>query len=148
MYIHQSGWFSERGGNFFNLLQKEGVPRKGGFPQKRGGGSNPGGNYVIQIPSFQGGNQNLLPPFKKRCGWGVGWGPNCVVTFDDREPPWMTEFIKLEIQQWLWLWNSEILQSDIENVASIITERKSDYYNELAQKLINPSTALKYIGLS
>ena len=60
----------------------------------------------------------------------------------------MTEFIKLEIQQWLWLWNSEILQSDIENVASIITERKSDYYNELAQKLINPSTALKYIGLS
>ena len=37
--MHQFGWLSERGGNFFNLLQKEGVPRKGGggFSQKRGG---------------------------------------------------------------------------------------------------------------
>ena len=34
------------GGNFFYLLQKE-VPRKGGFPQRRGG-SNPGGNYGLQ----------------------------------------------------------------------------------------------------
>ena len=31
----------KRGGNFFNLLQKNGVPRKG-----EGGGSNPGENYV------------------------------------------------------------------------------------------------------
>ena len=36
------GWLSERRGNFLNLLQKEGVPRKsvlcggGGFSQKRG----------------------------------------------------------------------------------------------------------------
>ena len=31
----------EEGGNFFNLLQKEGVPRNGkGFPQKRGGGGS------------------------------------------------------------------------------------------------------------
>ena len=36
----------KEGGNFFNLLQKEGVPRKGGFPQKRGG-SYPGGNYAL-----------------------------------------------------------------------------------------------------
>ena len=31
------------GGNFLNLLQKE------GDTQKRGGGSNPGGNYAIFI---------------------------------------------------------------------------------------------------
>ena len=42
--MHQFGWLSERGGNFFNLHQKEGLPRKGGFPQKKEG-SNPGGNY-------------------------------------------------------------------------------------------------------
>ena len=38
IYMHQFGRFSERGGNFLNLLQKEGVPRKGEFPQKRGRG--------------------------------------------------------------------------------------------------------------
>ena len=35
----------------------------------------------------------------------------------------------------------EILKSDVENVASIIYQRKSDYYNKLAQKLVNPSTS-------
>ena len=28
IYMHQFGWLSERGGNFLNLYQKEGVPRK------------------------------------------------------------------------------------------------------------------------
>ena len=78
--------------------------------------------------------------------------PNKVVTFDDRDPPWMTEFIKLKIQQHNSIYKNyhqkncldyEILQSEIENVASIISERKSDYYNKLAQKLINPSTGSK-----
>ena len=32
--MHQFGWLLERGGNFFNLLPKEGVP-----PKKGGGGS-------------------------------------------------------------------------------------------------------------
>ena len=99
MYIHQFGWLSERGGNFFNLLQKEGVPRKGGGSLRKGGGFQPWRTLNDPDSLLPGGNQNLLPPFKKRRGWGVGWGPNCVVTFDDREPPWMTEFIKLEIQQ-------------------------------------------------
>ena len=32
IYMHQFGWLSERGGNFLNLLQKEGGSlRKGGF---------------------------------------------------------------------------------------------------------------------
>ena len=35
----------KEGGNFLNLLQKEGGTQKGGFPQKRGV-SNPGGNYA------------------------------------------------------------------------------------------------------
>ena len=37
--MHQFGWLSERVGNFFNLLQKEGALRKGK------GGSNPGENH-------------------------------------------------------------------------------------------------------
>ena len=40
--MHQFGWLSERGGNFLNLLQKEGVPS-----EKGGEGSNPVGNYVV-----------------------------------------------------------------------------------------------------
>ena len=37
IYMHQFGWLSERGGNFLNLLQKEGgYPERGEFPQKRG----------------------------------------------------------------------------------------------------------------
>ena len=46
--MHQFGWLSERGRNFFNLLQIEGVPRKGGFPQKKGG-SKHGGNYAVSV---------------------------------------------------------------------------------------------------
>ena len=43
--MHQFGWLSERGGNFLNLLQKEGgFLRKGG-----GGGSNPGLNYGLDV---------------------------------------------------------------------------------------------------
>ena len=36
----------KEGVNFLNLLQKEGVPRKGGVPSEKGG-SNPGGNYAL-----------------------------------------------------------------------------------------------------
>ena len=44
--MHQFGWLSERGGNFFNFLQKEGVPRKEDVPSEKGWGDpNPGGNY-------------------------------------------------------------------------------------------------------
>ena len=51
--MHQFGWLSERGGNFLNLLQKEGVPRKGGFPSEKGD-SNPGGNcgMILDTASF------------------------------------------------------------------------------------------------
>ena len=35
--MHQFGWLSERGGNFLNLLQKEGGTQKGGVPSEKGG---------------------------------------------------------------------------------------------------------------
>ena len=43
------GWLSERGGNIFNLLQKEGVPRKGGGVPLEKGGFKPGENYEIVV---------------------------------------------------------------------------------------------------
>ena len=39
--MHQLGWLSERGGNFLNLLQKEGGTQKGGVPSEKGGGFQP-----------------------------------------------------------------------------------------------------------
>ena len=61
---------------------------------------------------------------------------NKVFTFGDRDPPWVTELVKLRIQQDNSICKNyhqknsksldyEILQSEIENVASIISERKS-----------------------
>ena len=47
--MHQFGWLSERAGGLFKFLSERGGTQKGrGFPQKRGGGSNPGGNYVLK----------------------------------------------------------------------------------------------------
>ena len=44
--MHQFGLLSERRGNFLNLRQKEGVPKKMGGSLRKGGGFQPGGNYV------------------------------------------------------------------------------------------------------
>ena len=78
--------------------------------------------------------------------------PNKVVTFDDRDSSWMIEFIKFKIEQRNSTYKNyhqkilsldyEILQSEIENVASIYL-KESEYYNELLQKLINPRTSSK-----
>ena len=48
--MHQFEWFSERGGNFLNLLQKEGVLRKEGFPRKKRGG---GGVPSLEVPTLK-----------------------------------------------------------------------------------------------
>ena len=65
-------------------------------------------------------------------------GGGCYPNTHYGDPLWMTEFIRLKIQQrnsYLQKLPSktsksldyEILKSEIENVASIISERKSDY---------------------
>ena len=75
--------------------------------------------------------------------------PNKVATFDNRDPPLMAEIIKLKIQQRNNICKKhhrknsesldyEILQSEMGNVASTISERNSNYDNNLAQKLIDP----------
>ena len=80
--------------------------------------------------------------------------PSKIVTFDDRDPPWMTEYIKTKIQQRgntykNYLRSSknnqdfQCLQSAIVNVSNTICKRKSGYYNQLAQKLIDPTTSSK-----
>ena len=43
--MHQFGWLSEKGGNFLNLLQKEGGTKKGGVAPSENGSSNTVGNY-------------------------------------------------------------------------------------------------------
>ena len=51
--MHQFEWFSERGGNFLNLLQKEGVLRKEGFPRKKRGGGGGGGVPSLEVPTLK-----------------------------------------------------------------------------------------------
>ena len=80
--------------------------------------------------------------------------PNKIVTFDDRDPPWMTEYIKIKIEQRDKIYENylrssknnqdfQCLQSAIDNVSNTICKRKSDYYNQLAHKLIDPTTSSK-----
>ena len=59
--MHQFGWLSERGGNFLNLLQKEGGTQKGG-----GGG----------VPSEKG---EFLQPWRKL--W-ISWKDHCFQTVE------------------------------------------------------------------
>ena len=77
---------------------------------------------------------------------------NKVTTFDDRGPQWMAEFIKSKLQQQNSIYKNyhhkssknldyEILQSEIDNVSSIIYQRKSDNHSKQAQKLIDPFTS-------
>ena len=79
--------------------------------------------------------------------------PNKIVTFDDRDPPWMTEYIKTKIQRdniyKNYLRSSKnnhdfkCLQSAIDDVSNTISKRRSDYYNQLAQKLIDRTASSK-----
>ena len=77
--------------------------------------------------------------------------PNKIVTFDDRDPPWMTEYIKTKIQQRDSIYKNylksyrndqdlQCLQSVIDDVSNTICKRKSD---QLAQKLIDATTIFK-----
>ena len=70
--MHQFGWLSERGGNFLNLLQKEGVTQKGGVPSEKGG-SYPEETMLIVLTGMNYDEANTLyeqakEPLKKYKG--------------------------------------------------------------------------------
>ena len=78
---------------------------------------------------------------------------NKIVTFDDRDPPWMIEYIKTKIQRdniyKNYLRSSKnnddfkCQQSATDDVSNTTCKRRSDYYNQLAQKVIDPTTSSK-----
>ena len=79
---------------------------------------------------------------------------NKLVTFDDKDPPWMTEKLKERIK-----WNHKVYRDclkkgetdadymyvhhAITKVSQLISESKDKYYNKLAMKLNNPKTSSK-----
>ena len=80
--------------------------------------------------------------------------PNKVVTFNDRDPPWMTVYVKTKIQQRDNIFKNYLrssknnqdfkcLQITIDDVSNTKCKKKSDCYNQLAQKLIDPTTDSK-----
>ena len=81
--------------------------------------------------------------------------PNKIVTFNDKDPPWMTQYLKSQIN-----WHNNVyqeyhrkrnhsaddfifLENVISEVSDLIFSRKNVYYNQLAQKLNDPKTSSK-----
>ena len=80
--------------------------------------------------------------------------PNKLVTFDDRDPPWMNDFVKSKIK-----WKNQLYKIYTKNgykcndylrlkeatvlVSQIIAKRKEDYHNIIASKSNNPKTSAK-----
>ena len=76
------------------------------------------------------------------------------MTFDDKDPPWMTEKLKEKIK-----WKHKVYRDYLKNgkteadymyvhhaiseVSQLISESKDKYYNKLAMKLNNPKTSSK-----
>ena len=79
---------------------------------------------------------------------------NKYVTFDDRVPPWMNDFVKTKIKFKNQLYNTYIkngykgndynmLQEAINEGCKFISEKKEEYHYHLASKSNNPSTSAK-----
>ena len=80
--------------------------------------------------------------------------PNKLVTFDDRDPLWVNDFVKSKIK-----WKNQLHKIYTKNgyehndylklkeatvlVSQVIAKRKEDYHNFLASKLNNPKTSAK-----
>ena len=77
--------------------------------------------------------------------------PNKLVTFDDKDPSWMTEKLKGKIK-----WKQKVYRDylkmvklkqtvhhAITEVSQLISEIKDKYYNKLSMKLNNPKTSSK-----
>ena len=79
---------------------------------------------------------------------------NKVITIDDKDPPWMTDFIKLNVD-----WRNSIyktflnssknlaeyntLQQAIIEVSDLQYKKKNDYHSALAKKLSDPTISSK-----
>ena len=85
----------------------------------------------------------------------LNYVPNKIVTFNDKDPPWMTQYLKSKIN-----WHNNVYQEYhrkrnhsagdfifLENVISVVLDlifnRKNVYHNQLAQKLSEPKTSSK-----
>ena len=79
--------------------------------------------------------------------------PNKLVTFDDSDPPWMSDFIKNKIK-----WTHQIHKicrknghkdsdyfklQEAKSVVELISRSKEEYQNHLALKLSDPMTNAK-----
>ena len=82
---------------------------------------------------------------------------NKYVTFNDKDPPWMTNYLKYKIHCKKGLYLKYLkhgkrncdhieLQTSIEEVSEDISESKKQYYDYLAKKLNNPKIAPKLTG--
>ena len=77
--------------------------------------------------------------------------PNKLITIDDKDPPWMNDVIKNKIKkrdffyQQLKKYNLNLTYSDELTLepSSIISQRKDEYYLQLAKKLNDPQTNAK-----
>ena len=80
--------------------------------------------------------------------------PNKLITIDDSEPPWMTDFVKSKIKYKNNIFSSYVkngrteidyqkLQDAITELAHIVTTAKENYYMRLGSKLSNPKTSAK-----
>ena len=82
------------------------------------------------------------------------YATNKVVTFNDKDPPRMTQYLKPQIN-----WRNKVfeyhkrrshsaddfilLENVLSEVSDLIFNRKNAYYNQLAQKLNEPKTSSK-----
>ena len=93
-------------------------------------------------------NKTLLNVF-------ANYVPSKIVTFNDKDPPWMTQYLKSQIN-----WRNNVyqeyqrkrnhsandfifLENVISEVSDLIFSRKNVYYDQLAQKLNDPKTSSK-----
>ena len=80
--------------------------------------------------------------------------PNNLATFNDKYPPWMSEYLKNKIKLCNKIY-AEYLNENNENidyitpenvtaeVSQLVCKSKDDYHKHLARKLTNPKTSSK-----
>ena len=82
------------------------------------------------------------------------FNPNKLVTFDDRDPPWMNDYMKGKIKCKNQLYKTYAkngyrcndyfqLQEATNVVSQVVPNRKQEYYSNITLKLNNPKTSAK-----